>query len=32
MKWLYLGIAIIMEVIATSALKESNNFTKLLPS
>ena len=32
MKWIYLGIAIIMEVIATSALKESNNFTKLIPS
>ena len=32
MKWLYLGIAIIMEVIGTSALKESENFTKLIPS
>ena len=32
MKWLYLIIAVIFEVIATSALKESNNFTKLVPS
>ena len=32
MKWLYLIIAVIFEVIATSALKESNSFTKLLPS
>ena len=32
MKWLYLGIAIIGEVIATSALKESEGFSKLVPS
>ena len=32
MKWLYLIIAVILEVIATSALKESNSFTKLVPS
>lgn len=32
MKWIYLIIAIISEVIATTALKESNGFTKLLPS
>ena len=32
MKWLYLIIAVIFEVIATSALKESNSFTKLAPS
>ena len=32
MKWLYLIIAVIFEVIATSALKESNSFTKLVPS
>ena len=32
MKWLYLIIAVIFEVIATSALKESNSFTKLIPS
>ena len=31
MKWLYLIIAVIFEVIATSALKESS-FTKLVPS
>ena len=32
MKWLYLITAVIFEVIATSALKESNSFTKLVPS
>ena len=32
MKWLYLIIAVIFEVIATSALKESNSFTKIVPS
>ena len=30
--WLFLGIAIIGEVIATSALKASDGFSKLLPS
>lgn len=30
--WLYLSAAIIAEVIATSALKSSNGFTKLWPS
>ena len=32
MKWIYLVVAIICEVIATSALKDSLGFTKLLPS
>lgn len=32
MKWIYLLIAIIGEMIATSSLKESAGFTKLLPS
>ena len=32
MKWIYLIIAIITEVIATSALKESEGFTKAIPS
>ena len=32
MAYVYLGIAIIAEVIATSALKASEEFTKLLPS
>ncbi|MBP2831097.1 multidrug efflux SMR transporter [Aquimarina sp. U1-2] len=32
MKWFYLIIAIVSEVIATSALKESNGFSKLIPS
>ena len=32
MNWVYLFIAIISEVIATSALKTSENFTKLWPS
>lgn len=30
--WAYLGIAIIAEVIATSALRAANGFTVLLPS
>lgn len=30
--WLYLGVAIFGEVIATSALKASNGFTKFVPS
>lgn len=32
MGYLYLGIAIICEVVGTSALQASNGFTKLLPS
>jgi small multidrug resistance pump len=32
MNWLYLAIAIVLEVIATSALKASDGFTRLLPS
>lgn len=32
MAWIYLSIAIIAEVIATSFLKASDGFTKLLPS
>jgi small multidrug resistance pump len=32
MHWLFLSIAIISEVIATSALKSSNGFTQLWPS
>ncbi len=32
MAYLYLAVAIIAEVIATSALKASEEFTKLLPS
>ena len=32
MAYIYLGIAIIAEVIATSALKASEEFTKLIPS
>jgi len=32
MKWLFLAISILSEVIATTALKSSNGFTKLLPS
>lgn len=32
MKWLYLGIAIIAEIFATSALKSSDGFSRLLPS
>jgi len=30
--WLFLGVAIVAEVIATSSLKASAGFTKLLPS
>jgi multidrug transporter EmrE-like cation transporter len=30
--WVYLGVAIVAEVIATSALKESNGFSRLVPS
>ncbi len=30
--WLYLGIAIVTEVIGTSALKSADGFTRLLPS
>jgi small multidrug resistance pump len=32
MNWLYLAVAIVLEVIATSALKASDGFTRLLPS
>lgn len=32
MKWVYLIIAIVGELIATASLKESNGFTKLWPS
>lgn len=32
MPYLYLGAAIVFEVIGTSALKASDSFTKLLPS
>lgn len=32
MKWIYLLIAIVAEVIATSALKAADGFTKLVPS
>ncbi|MQQ99591.1 QacE family quaternary ammonium compound efflux SMR transporter [Glaciimonas sp. GS1] len=32
MHWIYLAIAIVAEVIATSALKASNEFTRLIPS
>ena len=32
MQWLYLGIAIFSEVIATSALKAAEGFTRPLPS
>ena len=32
MNWIYLSVAIISEVIATSALKASDGFTRLLPS
>ena len=32
MSYLYLGIAIVAEVIATSALKASEGFTRLVPS
>lgn len=32
MQWFYLGIAIVAEVIATSALKVAEGFTRLWPS
>lgn len=32
MQWLYLSVAIVCEVIATSALKSSDGFTRLTPS
>lgn len=32
MEWLYLSISILAEVTATTALKASNTFTRLLPS
>jgi small multidrug resistance pump len=32
MKWIYLSIAIIAEVIGTSALKSAEGFTRLVPS
>jgi len=32
MNWIYLGIAIVAEVIATSALKAADGFTRLAPS
>ena len=32
MKWLYLSVAILAEVIATSALKSAEGFTRLIPS
>jgi len=32
MQWVYLAIAIVSEVIATSALKASDGFTRLTPS
>ena len=32
MQWIYLGVAIVCEVIATSALKASDGFTRLIPS
>jgi len=32
MHYIYLGIAIIAEVVATSAIKSSSEFTKLIPS
>jgi multidrug transporter EmrE-like cation transporter len=31
-KWIILGIAIVAETIATSAMKSSEGFTKLIPS
>ena len=31
-QWIFLGIAIVGEVVATSALKASDGFTKLVPS
>jgi small multidrug resistance pump len=32
MQWLYLGTAIVAEVIATSVLKAAEGFTRLIPS
>lgn len=32
MSWIYLAIAIVAEVIATSALKSADGFTRLVPS
>jgi small multidrug resistance pump len=32
MPWLYLGTAIVAEIIATSALKATDGFTRLIPS
>ena len=32
MNWVYLGIAIVAEVIATSALKAADGFTRVTPS
>ena len=32
MNWLYLTVAIVLEVVATSALKASDGFTRLQPS
>lgn len=32
MKWLFLAIAIVAEIVATNALKASESFTKLWPS
>lgn len=32
MNWLFLGIAIVSEVVATSSLKASEGFTRLVPS
>ena len=32
MSWVYLILAIIMEVIGTAAMKESHGFTKIVPS
>ena len=32
MNYLYLGIAILFEVVATTALKQTDGFTRLLPS
>ena len=32
MHWIYLGIAIVAEILATSALKSAEGFTRLVPS
>ena len=32
MKWIYLAVAIVSEVFATSTLNESNGFTRLVPA